>query len=59
MDVYSRYVFIQALRTKTGEEVFDKLRFMFQQSGIPKNINFDKSIAAKVEKVANNLCKVS
>jgi transposase InsO family protein len=41
MDVYSSYVFIQALRTKTGEEVFDKLRFMFQQSGIPKNINFD------------------
>jgi hypothetical protein len=41
IDVYSRYVFIQALRTKTGEEVFDKLRFMFQQSGIPKNINFD------------------
>ena len=26
---------------------------------IPKNINFDKLIAAKVEKVANNLCKVS
>ena len=26
MDVYSRYVFIQALRTKTGEEVFDKLK---------------------------------
>jgi hypothetical protein len=41
MDIYSRYVYIQALRTKTGEEVFDKLRFMFQQSGIPKNINFD------------------
>lgn len=41
MDVYSRFVFVQALRTKTGEEVFDKLRFMFQQSGIPKNINFD------------------
>ena len=41
MDVYSRYVFIQALRTKTGEEVFDKIRFMFQLSGIPKNINFD------------------
>ncbi len=41
MDVYSRYVFVQALRTKTGEEVFDKLRFMFQQSGLPKNINFD------------------
>jgi transposase InsO family protein len=41
MDVFSRYVFIQALKTKTGEEVYDKLRFMFQLSGIPKNINFD------------------
>lgn len=25
---------------------------------IPKNVNFDKVISAKVEKVANNLCKV-
>ena len=41
MDIYSRYVFVQLLKTKSGEEVFDKLRFMFQQSGKPKNINFD------------------
>lgn len=41
MDVYSRFVFVQALRTKTGQEVFDKLKFLFKLSGIPKNINFD------------------
>jgi transposase InsO family protein len=42
MDVYSRYAFVQLLKTKTGQEVYDKIRFMFQLNGIPKNINVDK-----------------
>ena len=42
IDVYSRYVFVQLLKTKTGQEVFDKIRFMFQQSGFPKNLNVDE-----------------
>jgi transposase InsO family protein len=41
VDVYSRYVFVQLLKTKTGQEVFDKTMFLFRQSGLPKNINVD------------------
>ena len=41
IDVYSRYVFVQLLKTKTGQEVFDKTMFLFRKSGLPKNINVD------------------
>lgn len=41
IDVYSRMAFVQLLKTKTGQEVFDKFKFLLRKSGIPKNINVD------------------
>lgn len=41
IDVYSRMVFVQLLKTKTGQEVFDKFKFLLRKSGMPNNINLD------------------
>jgi hypothetical protein len=41
IDVYSRYVFANPLKSKTGSEVFDAIQKLFRENGLPKNINLD------------------
>ena len=41
IDVYSRYVFALPLKTKSGNEVFEAIQELFEENGMPKNINLD------------------
>ena len=41
MDVYSRYAFVAPLKNKTGAEVFEAIQELFDENGMPKNINSD------------------
>ena len=41
IDVYSRYVFVAPLKTKTGEVVLDAFKMLFKESGICRNLNLD------------------
>lgn len=41
IDVYSRYVFVKPMKSKTGEEVYAKFKAMMEQYGRPVNLNLD------------------
>lgn len=41
IDVYSRYVFLKPLKSKTGPVVFEAFQQLMKQYGNPKNLNVD------------------
>jgi hypothetical protein len=41
IDVYSRYAFVEPIKTKNKENVFKAIIKIFKRSGIPKNLNCD------------------
>ena len=41
IDVYSRFIFAKPLKNKSGPEVFEAIKELFEENGMPKNINLD------------------
>ena len=41
IDVYSRFVFVKPMKSKSGEEVFKNFKAMMDTYGKPKNLNLD------------------
>jgi putative transposase len=42
IDVYSRFVFVEPLKSKTGEVVFNAIQKLFSENGKPNNLNLDE-----------------
>jgi hypothetical protein len=41
IDVYSRFAFVEPLKSKSGEAVFEGIKKLFHNNGNPKNLNVD------------------
>ena len=42
IDVYSRYAFVKAIKTKTGAVVLDAFKELIEDNGTPNNLNLDE-----------------
>jgi hypothetical protein len=41
IDVYSRYIFVEPLKLKSGEVIFEAIKKLFSENGKPVNLNLD------------------